>query len=93
MPQEIVIGTRVRSFDFPGRVGAVRALTGERACYIEGEVVAIKHDPGLSRYCIRVDRDVFGGKDEDDRVGDIVYPPVNGTPTWGGKTTNYVEVV
>ena len=31
---EITIGTRVRSFDFPDN----RQLTGERACYVEGEV-------------------------------------------------------
>ena len=90
---KIVIGTRVRSFDFTGPGEYGRDLEGERACYVEGEVVAFDHLQGCPRYRILVDRDVFGGKEEETRLGDLVYPPINGTPTWGGNITNYVEAI
>ncbi|MBK26124.1 MAG: hypothetical protein CME70_19155 [Halobacteriovorax sp.] len=90
---DIQIGNRVRSFDFAQDDGYGRDLSGERACYVEGEVIGFDHIEGCQRYRILVDRDVFGGKEEDRRVGRIVTPPVNGTPTWSDQTTNYVEVV
>ena len=88
----ITIGSRVRSFDFAdGDYG--RDLDGERACYVEGVVSGYKFVEGCERYQILVDRDVFGGKESDRRIGRTVTPPVNGTPTWTGDVTNYVEVV
>ena len=88
----IQIGNRVRSFDFaegPDR----RALTGERACYVEGTVMAIEEVQGCDRYRIFVDRDVFRGKELDTRVGNEVFPPVNGTPTMFSGPTDYVELI
>ena len=88
----ISVGTRVRSFDFTSGPES-RALSRDRACYVEGHVVGLQRVGGCDRYCILVDRDIFGGEEEDRRVGDVVYPPVNGTPTWSGEVTDYVEVV
>ncbi len=85
---DITVGTRVRSFDFESR-----DLEGERACYVEGVVVGIV-DEGMDcpRYNIRVERKVFGGKECEVPEGHHVYPPVNGTRTTFGRTTNGVEV-
>jgi len=90
---DITIGTRVRSFDFAQDDGFGRDLEGDRACYVEGEVVGFEHIEGCKRYRILVDRDVFSGKEEDRRLGRLVTPPINGTPTWSDQVTNYVEVV
>jgi len=89
---DITIGTRVRSFDFAKDDGYGRDLTGDRACYVEGEVVGFDHIEGCKRYRILVDRDIFGGKEEDRRVGRLATPPLNGTPTLFGGATNFVEV-
>jgi hypothetical protein len=70
-----------------------RARSFERACYVEGEVVAFDHVEGCRRYRILVDRDVFGGEEESTRVGLFITPPVNGTPKSFGGTTNFVELV
>lgn len=97
----IKIGDKVRSFDFAdGDFG--RDLTGERACYVEGFVVDITRmvpaedgflmDAGCDRYVIEIERQVFGGEEVDEPL-DRVYPPVNGTPTWGDRVTNCVEVI
>ena len=85
---DIKIGDRVRSFDFD----TSRALEGERACYVEGEVIGFTELEGCRRYEIRVGLDVFGGAPGGGRVGYTVRPPVNGTPTWCG-VTNFVEKV
>lgn len=83
---DIKIGDRVRSFDFD----MFRALEGERACYVEGEVIGFTELLGCRHYEIRVGLDVFGGEPAGGRVGYTVRPPVNGTPTWCG-VTNFVE--
>lgn len=92
------VGDKVRSFDFAdGEYG--RELSGGRAAYAEGFIVEIGPMPDAPandcpRYHIRVTRDVFGGKGrigENSRVGTMVYPPVNGTPTTMGNTTYGVE--
>lgn len=85
---EIVVGTKVRSFDF-----ADRSLEGERACYVEGVVTGFERMEGCDRYEIKVTLDVFGGKEESRRLGATIYPPVNGTPTWTGRVTDGVEAV
>lgn len=81
---EITIGSKVRSFDFAETfedgTQIRRELEGEMACYVEGVVTAIDEELGYSRYEIVVARDVFGGEESDRRVGNVVYPPVNGTP-------------
>tara|TARA_Y100000593_G_C4302162_1_gene333926 strand:- start:1502 stop:1792 length:291 start_codon:yes stop_codon:yes gene_type:complete len=88
----IQIGTRVRSFDFSRGPGG-RDLEGEYACYIEGQVIGFTDIEGCKRYKILVDRDVFGGKDSKERVGQVRFPPVNGTPTLFSGKTDYVEVI
>lgn len=85
--QAIAIGDRVRSYDFDRH-----DLTGERACYVEGTVEAVGVElDGCSRYRVRVERDVFGGIEQQTRVGDTVYPPVNGTPRLFGGDCDFVE--
>jgi hypothetical protein len=90
---DIVIGTRVRSYDFSRDDGYGRDLVGKEACYVEGEVVGFDRSGGCPRYRILVDRDVFGGKEESTRVGHLITPPVNGTRKTFGGTTNFVELV
>jgi len=60
--------------------------------YVEGVVESFVEREGCPRYEIRVDRDVFGGEDFDRRVGNLVYPPVNGTPSLFGDECNNVEL-
>lgn len=77
---DLVVGDRVRSYDFAGNFD----------CYVEGVVEAIT-DPieGCPRYEIRVQCRVFNSQPVDPGA-EHVYPPVNGTPTWSGKLTNLV---
>jgi len=86
-------GDRVRSFDFDSR-----DITGERACYVEGVVVAVLPDALCPEtmpmvYEIKVDRQVVGGREADHAVGKTVYPPVNGVPKLFGGVTDGVEVI
>ena len=87
---DIVLGSKVRSFDFP----VDKSLEGERACYVEGEVVDFKTLQGCERYVIRVERTVWGGEETDKRgFGGYIYPPRNGTPTLFGNTCDGVELL
>ena len=99
---EITIGSRVRSFDFAdayendnGETVVIgRDVEGERACYVEGVVTAVQRGSyGMEQYVIEVTRDMFGGSESDRRVGNVVYPPVNGTPKMLGGVTDYVDLV
>ncbi len=83
---EIKIGDTVRSFDFDGR-----DLDGERACYIEGEVIAIVFWEGCDRYKIKVSDRIFRGVNVSigEDYGEVL-PPVNGTPTSLGRICNGV---
>ena len=83
----IQVQTRVRSFDFDSR-----DLTGPNACYVEGKVVGFAHMGGCERYAILVERRIVRGESRGGR-GDMVYPPLNGTPTSLGNVTNCVEVI
>lgn len=91
--QNVQIGTRVRSFDFAmGEFG--RDLTGDRASYVDGTVVAIGDflGNGYDQYKIRPDRQIAGGKCISHNMADHYYPPVNGTPSlMEDDGTNYVE--
>lgn len=71
---QVQIGDRVRSYDF-----------GEDSpnTYMEGTVVGVQQWDDCLRYQIRVDTVVFCGQAETPSV-EYVYPPVNGTPSWGG---------
>lgn len=94
----IVVGDRVRSHDFD-RLGPTRSTEGEDACYIEGVVEAIT-DPktheyfkDCPRYAIRVSKRMFAGENRDgpgSNVGELIFPPVNGTPTWLDNITSGV---
>jgi len=79
------IGTRVRSFDFPFNEESKEE--GPRACWIEGPIEGVCRDfPDCPRYVIRVDRQVFAGKEKTDLIGECIYPPLNGTPrSFGGE--------
>ena len=85
---EIEIGNRVRSFDFH----YMRDLDGPRSCYMEGVVIGLNEFQGCQRYVIEVDRCVSGGRERSD-YPQMIYPPVNGTPTTMGRITDGVEVV
>jgi hypothetical protein len=88
----IQVGDKVRSFDFAqGDFG--RELYGDRACYVEGVVESFVEREGCPRYEVRVEVDVFGGEESDRRVGNLVYPPVNGTPKSFGGACDNVELV
>ena len=84
---DIIVGNRVRSFDFH----YYRELEGDRACYMEGEVTRIVEHPhfGYKCYEIQVDRCVSGGI-ERDSYPEVIYPPVNGTKTTMGRSTDGV---
>jgi hypothetical protein len=83
---EIMVGARIRSFDFPFRFKDGRvmgfSLTGERACYIEGVVDRIEFIRGCHRYVFRAARHVSGGEELTQNgfshVGGEVSAPVNG---------------
>lgn len=89
----IEVGTRVRSFDFPLMTSEGLALglelEGERSCYMEGVVQAIGEDDleGCRRYRILVDKIVRSGAPVAVAEGQeaLIYPPLNGTPTFGSK--------
>lgn len=81
----IGVGDRVRSYDFEGRSD----------CYVEGVVTGFKERDSCTRYVIEVDTEVFEGKPVDksstrSKIGELVFPPVNGTPTTLGGTCNGV---
>ena len=84
----IKVGDKVRSFDFQSK-----DLTGERACFVEGTVENCPVLEGCHRYAIRVETSVFGGKEDKRRVGSVVYPPINGTPSLFGGVTDFVEPI
>jgi hypothetical protein len=92
------VGDKVRSFDFAqyfnGEIFG-RDLEGNRASYVEGKLMSIQVHPraGYDCYEILVDRDVFGGKEGARRVGQLVYPPVNGTPTTLARACDSVELI
>lgn len=94
----IKIGDRVRSFDFRHAHGDGDDLEGERACYIEGIVESFARIEGCDRYVIRVDRDVWQGQDVPHdargcRVGTVVNPPLNETPSTTGRATCGVDLI
>ena len=92
---EVKVGDRVRSFDFDGR-----DLTGEKACFIEGDVVAIGRPPWCEcdRYIVRVAKRIAGGREVNKPAvtegEDLVFPPVNGgTPKlFGGVCDGVVRI-
>lgn len=88
--REIAVGSRVRSFDFPF---AGRDLEGAHACFVEGEVVGVERSSfDCPRYALRPTRRVFGGE-ETELPDEMFFPPLNGTQSLLGGTTDGVEVI
>jgi hypothetical protein len=84
MASKIKIGDRVRSFDFEGRDDS----------FVEGPVIGFDAENfDCKRYVIKCELSMFGGDPDPQRIGEIVYPPVNGTRTWMGGVTNCVKKV
>jgi hypothetical protein len=65
---KILIGDRVRSFDFENN----------ETCFMDGKVISIEYKDGCDRYVISVDFCCFDSEEHYD-YPDFIYPPVNGT--------------
>ena len=76
----IQIGDAVRSYDHEG----------DDAMFVDGVVVALREVDGCTRYDIVVTRHVRDGVDNLRRAGAHVFPPLNGTQTWLGRTVRGV---
>jgi hypothetical protein len=85
MTNDINIGDKVRSFDFPKH----RDIEGPDACFAEGFVEGFKKI-GCTRFDIRVTRAVWEGKEVPTEEGTRIAPPLNGTPTNMGRITDGV---
>jgi hypothetical protein len=86
----IQVGSKVRSFDFEDQ-----STEGERACFIDGEVVEMGRFPDFpdcDRYKLRVERHVFGGEQLAEHE-EFVFPPLNDTPTTMGRKTEGVVLL
>ena len=86
MTNEININDTVRSFDFHDS----RDIEGPDACFVEGIVEGFKEVDGCTRFEIKVTREVFRGEERQVEEGERVFPPLNGTPTNRGRTTDGV---
>ena len=87
---DIIIGSKVRSFDFH----YMRDLDGPRSCYMEGTVTGFEKIRGCMRYVIAVDRCIGRGKElPAQEYPPEICPPVNGTKTTMGRVTDGVEVI
>jgi hypothetical protein len=81
---EVQVGDFVRSHDFED---------WSSLCYVEGVVFGIDTENfPCARYMIRCTRRVWEGR-EIERERETVYPPVNGTKTWLGRTMQGVEKI
>jgi len=86
---EIKVGDTVRSFDFEFVDN----------CYIEGKVIDFHFIEGCERCMIELDKKIFNGKDTTEDYlkqvnGDrLVYPPINGTPSWMGDVLNNIKKI
>ncbi len=80
-------GDKVKSYDFPENL----EFDPDRAerNYVVGTVTDIVEKHDCEHYKILVEYRVVSGEREETPTGQLlfVYPPVNGTPTWTGKTT------
>jgi hypothetical protein len=77
-PRNFPVGTRVRSYDFPG----------ERSCYLEGKIVSIDMHDGV--YHIDVDRIVRDHQERPLKGRWVVTPPLNGRKSLFGTSTHGV---
>ena len=79
----IIVGNRVRSYDF----------ARDRECYVEGIVEGFERLEGCERYKIRAERKVWAGEEVEAPYEGCVYPPLNGTRRTFGDVCNGVELV
>ena len=84
----INVGDRVRTYDFPNN-GVDGGLFFRSDCYMRGVVLGFEFVEGCMRYRIGIDSRVFAGKTAASSGVEIV-PPVNGSPTLMGNTTDGV---
>lgn len=82
-PAEIKVGGRVRSYDFADRTD----------CYAEGILRRVvpaseMRFTGCDHYEILVDTQTWCGVTEPSNA--VIFPPVNGVPTTGGRVTSGV---
>jgi|TARA_B100001094_G_C18099811_1_gene755102 hypothetical protein len=89
MTNDINIGDKVRSFDFPTH----RDIDAPDACFIEGIVEGFTKVEGCMRFDIKATRVVFDGVERDFEEGERAFPPLNGTPTNMGRITDGVVKV
>lgn len=85
---DIAVGSEVRSYDFESRDD----------CYIEGEVLEIGKTPlGHHGYAILVKKQICAGRDisteERNLIGEVVYPPLNGSQGVFGLTRLVRKIV
>jgi hypothetical protein len=79
----IIIGDLVKSYDFPEDL-VLGPRPGVGQSYVEGRVIGIKPVEGCDRYQILVTRRMRSGVLSGPRLaGECIFPPVNGTPTYG----------
>lgn len=87
-PEDIQIGDRVKSLEFPDYHGGQPRTTD---CYVIGIVRGFV-EPDCWRYDIEVEEDIWKGKPANNPRSRVV-PPVNGTPTQLGGICNGVTKV
>ena len=83
MIHQVQLFDKVRAYDFEEK----------DSCFVEGKVVGFARIEDCQRYAILVERRVFANRDVEVKPGEVVYPPVNGTPTTFGGVKNNVQVI
>ncbi len=89
MVNEIKVGDRVRSYDFP----ETKDDPSRPPCYVEGVVVGIVNWEGCDRYEIECTKRIVCGVESTDEAGTSFFPPVNGTRSIFGGVTKGVEKI
>jgi hypothetical protein len=90
MANQIKVGDKVKSYDSERRstgvIGTVLAVNVTEVPMANGKTYSFD----CPRYAIRVECN-FGFDDNSGDEGTLVYPPMNGIPTWMGRFTDGVE--
>lgn len=63
------VGDVIRGYDF-------KPMAGRNDCYVEGKVIAITSEMGYKAFKVECTKDVFDGKEQDCRVGQNVFIPM-----------------
>lgn len=88
-PENIQVGDRVKSLDFPG----YGSLPPDESCYAIGTVRGFVEQAGCWRYEIEVEEQVWHGRPDVFDAGQLICPPVNGTLTSMGRVCNGVTKI